>query len=100
MLSTYFSSTILSANRRNDHLAKPFGGSLQQSVTNFASTSPSAFFSYSLVVGRRSKHASNPSSINFFFTRSIVLMPTLSTLLICLLTTLSEYLPSSQFKRM
>ena len=37
MLSIYFSSTILSANNLNDHLANPGGGSLQQSLTNFAS---------------------------------------------------------------
>ncbi len=45
MAGTYSNSTILSANNLNDHLAKPGGGSLQQSWTSFASTSPSIFFS-------------------------------------------------------
>src|SRR5690606_12344208 len=45
MLSTYSSSTILSANRRRDHLANPRGGSLQHRWTSLASTSPSSFTS-------------------------------------------------------
>src|SRR3990172_2135650 len=99
MLSTYFNSTILSANRRNDHFAYPLGGSLQQRVINLASTSPCIFFSYTRLVGRLSNTASNPSSTNRFLTRSIVRIPTFNTLLICSLVTLFENLPSSQFKR-
>src|SRR5690606_24671144 len=45
MLSTYSSSTILSANSRRDHLANPGGGSLQHRWTSLASTSPSSFTS-------------------------------------------------------
>ncbi len=43
MFGTYSNSTILSANSLKDHFAKPGGGSLQQSWTSFASTSPSIF---------------------------------------------------------
>src|ERR1035438_4982176 len=100
MQSTYLSSTIVSDNNRNDHLAKPLGGLLQHKLTNFASTSPSTFFSYTRCVSRRSITASSPSSINLFFTLSIVRIPTFNTLLICSFVTFSEYFPSSQFKRM
>src|SRR5450759_5932409 len=100
MLATEFNSTILAASNLNDHFANPFGGSLQQRVINFASTSPSVFDSYIREVSRLSRLASKPSSMNFFLTLSTVRIPTLSTLLICSLVTFSEYLPSSQFKRM
>jgi len=45
ILGTYSHSTILSANNLKVHLAKPVGGSLQQSWISFASASPSIFLS-------------------------------------------------------
>src|SRR5680860_1285215 len=45
---------------------------------------------FGAVLERRPSTAPKPSSTNFFFTRSMVRMPTFRTLLICSLVTLSE----------
>lgn len=99
MLSTYSSSTILSASKRNDYPERPAGGSLQHSVTRRASRSPSIFRSYLRVVGRRSRTASRPSSMNRFLHRSMVRPLTFSILLISSFVALSDYSPSSQFSK-
>src|SRR4030042_5098335 len=73
ILSTYPSSTILSANSRSVQRTRPVGGSLQQSAIKWASTSPSIFLRESFwVYGCRDKTASTPSSTSCLRTLSIV----------------------------
>ena len=66
ILSTYPSSTIVSASRRTVHLARPSGGSLNESAITRASTSPSIFLRETFCLyHRRAKTASNPSSTSW-----------------------------------
>ena len=73
ILSTYPSSTTLSANNRKVQRALPFGGSLQQRATRWASTSPSIFLRDTFWrYWRLERTASKPSSTSCFRTFSIV----------------------------
>src|SRR6266849_6571992 len=72
MASTISSSTTLSASRRSDQRARPFGAGLQARVTRCASCTPSSLRGCSWREGRGRSAASKPSSTHRVRTRSTV----------------------------